>query len=120
LRIAAAIRGLGEIGPPAVSPIPALIAAYNKALDTDTMAVAGAPAALDQIAPSSAAAPDAVAALMRSLHSEVPSLRLGAVEALGHFGTDALAAVSKLLALQKDSDLSTRATAAKSLSALAK
>jgi HEAT repeat protein len=103
LRIMAAMHGLGDIGPPAVAAVPALISAYNKALGTHhTMTQVAIPMALGRIAPNSAAAPNAVAVLIRALDSKDPSVRLGAVEALGHFGTAAAAAIPKLRALQEE------------------
>jgi HEAT repeat protein len=118
MRIMSAIEGLGDIGPPAVAAVAALIAAYNRALDYHTMAQTAIPAALGRIAPNSAAAPDAVAILIRALDSKGNSFRLGAVEALGHFGTDAAAAIARLRALAEDSDRSIRDAAAKSLAAI--
>ncbi len=114
-RIAVAVKVLGEIGPPPVAAIPALISAYNNGWSLSGGAI---PVALGQIAPNSPAAPDAVAVLIRALDEKDPSNRLGAIEALGHFGTDAAAAIPKLQALQADRDTSIRDAAAKSLAAL--
>jgi HEAT repeat protein len=114
-RIAVAVQALGEIGPPAVAAIPALISAFNNGW---WLAPKGIPAALGQIAPNSPAAPDAVAVLILALDEQSPSKRQEAIEALGHFGTDAAAAVPKLQALQADRDASIRDAAAKSLAAL--
>jgi HEAT repeat protein len=119
LRIMSAIDALGDIGPPAGAAVPAMIAAYYKALETDhSMAMTAIPVALGRIAPNSAAAPDAVAVLIRALDAKYPAYRVGAVEALAHFGTDAAAAIPKLRALQEDSDRFTRDAAAKCLTAL--
>jgi HEAT repeat protein len=119
VRIRAAVQGLGEIGPPAVAAVPALIAAYNQALaHQHTLAQFAIPSALGRIAPNSPVAPDAVAALVRALDSKNQSIRNGAVEALGQFGKDAAAAIPKLRALQDDPDTFMRSVAARSLAAL--
>jgi HEAT repeat protein len=119
LRIMAAIEGLGDIGPPAVAAVPAMIAVYRKALETrHSMAQPTIPEALGRIAPNSAVAPDAVAALIRVLDSKNYPFHLGAVEALGHFGTDASAAIPRLRALQQSPDQSVHNAAAKSLAAI--
>jgi HEAT repeat protein len=114
-RIAVAVQALGEIGPPAVAAVPALISAFNNGW---WLFPTGIPAALGQIAPNSPAAPDAVGVLIRALDEQSPSRRLEALEALGHFGTDAAAAIPKVQALQADRDASIRDAAAKSLAAL--
>ena len=62
--------------------------------------------------------PDAVAVLIRGLDEQNRSNRLQALEALGHFGTDAAAAVPKLQSLQTDRDASIRDAAMKSLAKL--
>jgi hypothetical protein len=80
------------------------------------MAETTIPAAFGRIAPHSAAAPDAVAALIRGLDSKY--FRLGAAAALGHFGTDASAAIPKLPVLQKDFDRAIHDAATKSLTEL--
>jgi HEAT repeat protein len=98
-RVAVAVQGLGEIGPPAAAAVPALISAYNNGWSLSQAAI---PVALGRIAPNSPAARDAVAVLIRVLDTQDPSDRLVAAEALGHFGTDASAAVPKLRALQEE------------------
>ena len=119
LRITSAIEGLGDIGPPAIAAVPALIAAYNMSMDRHSMAQTAIPAALGRIAPNSAAAPDAVAILNRALDSRDTLARNGAVEALGQFGIDAALAIPRLRAL-KDDPYNTllRDVAAKSLAAI--
>jgi HEAT repeat protein len=117
LRIVSAIDGLGHIGPPAIAAVPTLIAAYNKALNRHYMAHAAIPRALGRIAPNTAAAPDAVAALIRALDSNDMTVRMGAVDALGHFGKDGAAAIPKLQSLENDPS-HVRAAAKKSLAAL--
>jgi HEAT repeat protein len=114
-RIAVAVQALGEIGPPAAASVPALISAYNNGWSLSQGAI---PVALGRIAPNSPAAPDAVAALIRGLDARNHIHCLEAIEALGHFGTHAAAAVPKLQALQADRDTSIRDAAAKSLAAL--
>ena len=68
-------KPLGEIGPPAVAAIPALISAYNNGWSLFQGAI---PVALGRIAPNSPAAPDAVAVLIRALDEKDHSNRLGA------------------------------------------
>jgi HEAT repeat protein len=114
-RIAIAVQALGEIGPPAAAAVPYLISALNNGL---WLFPKGIPATLGQIAPNSPAAPDAVAVLIRALDEQNRSNRLQALEALGHFGTDAAAAIPKHQALHADPDRSIRDAAAKSLAAL--
>jgi HEAT repeat protein len=117
LRIIAAMHGLGHIGPPAIAAVPTLIAAYNKALDRHHLAHAAIPAALGRIAPNSAAAPDAVAALIRGLDAKDITARMGAVDALAHFGKDGAAAIPKLRSLENDPS-QVRQASKKSLAAL--
>jgi hypothetical protein len=114
-RIAFAVQALGEIGPPAVAAIPALISAFNNGW---WLFPTGIPAALGQIAPNSPVAPDAVGVLIRALDEQSPRGRLEALEALSHFGADAEAAIPKLQALQADRDASIRDAAARSLAAI--
>jgi HEAT repeat protein len=118
MRIMAAMDGLGDIGPAAVAAVPALIAAYPKALEVrHTMAEKVIPAALARIAANSAMAADAVAVLIRALDSADDHFRLGAVEALGDFGADAAAAIPRLRAL-KEGRTFVSGAAAKSLAAI--
>jgi HEAT repeat protein len=119
-RLEAAADGLGEIGPSAAVAVPDLIAAYETVLASKDHVIGqiAIPRALAKIAPNSAAAPDVVAILMRALDSQDPSIRLGAVEALGQFGKDAAAAIPKLRSARVDSDLSVSFWAAKALAAL--
>jgi HEAT repeat protein len=119
-RLVAVAGGLGEIGPSALAAVPALIAAYKNVLASQEhvfgqMAI---PLALAKIAPNSPAARDVVAVLVRALDSNDQSVRLGAVEALGHFGKDAAAVVPKLRAVAKVSDANVQEAAKKSLAAL--
>ena len=118
-RIISTIQGLGDIGPPAVAAIPALVVAYQKALEVrHSMASTTIPEALGRIAPDSVMAPTAVAVLMRGLASNDGSLNsLGAVEALGHFGSSAAAAIPMLRSLKKGHSFLHDA-AAKSLAAI--
>ncbi|HZW31499.1 MAG TPA: HEAT repeat domain-containing protein [Isosphaeraceae bacterium] len=119
-RINAAVQGLGEIGPPAVAAVPALITVYEEVLASRQHAIAhiAIPRALARIAPNSAAAPGVVAVLVRALDSTDRSIRLGAAEALGQFGKDAIAAIPRLRAVREDSDASVRDAAKKSIAAL--
>jgi HEAT repeat protein len=118
-RINAAVRGLSDVGPPAVAAVPALIASYNLALAHQlTLAQSAIPEALGQIAPNTAAAPEAVAALVRALDAKDRWLRPSALKALSRFGRDASVAIPKLQALQKDSDAGVQSAAASSLAAL--
>jgi HEAT repeat protein len=118
-RITEAVQALGEIGPPAAAAVPALISLFNKSVEADwSLSQIALPAALGRIAPNSPAAPDAVAALIRVLDAQDYIIRSGAVEALGHFGRDAAAAIPKLQALQKDSEQLIRDAAAKTLAAI--
>jgi HEAT repeat protein len=113
-RLLSAIQGLGDIGPPAVAATPAVIAAYDKVLRARLLIAEEIPAALGRIAPNSAAAPDAVTVLLRALDSNDSSYYLGAIEALGHFGADASAAIPKLRAIRDEFDRSIPRAAAKS------
>jgi HEAT repeat protein len=117
-RIQSAAVGLSHIGPPAVAAVPALIAAYDKALEAHHwMGHTTFPAALGRIAPHTAAAPDAVAALIRALDSNDSPFYLGAVEALGQFGKDGTPAIPRLQALWQNQG-PVHDAAAKSLAAL--
>jgi HEAT repeats len=108
-----------HIGPPAVAAVPARIAAYDEALEAQHwMGQMTLPAALGRIAPHSAVAPDAVAALIRALDSNDSPFYLGAAEALGQFGNDATPAISRLQGLSQHQGPSLREAAAKSLAAL--
>lgn len=99
-RIRSAIEGLGDIGPPAVAAVPALLAAQRTAREArHTMARATIPAALGRIAPNSAAAPEVVAALIPMLDAD-GFISPEAAEALGHFGKDAAAAIPRLRAIK--------------------
>jgi HEAT repeat protein len=101
-RIKAAINGLGDIGSLAVAAIPAVIAVYGRALEGRfVIADKEIPAALAKIAPTTAAARDAVAVLIHTLDSDDDFACRGAAEALIHFGKDAAAAIPKLRALQQ-------------------
>jgi HEAT repeat protein len=114
-RIMSAMDALGDIGPPAAQAVPALVFAFEKALEANlTMAQTAIPAALGRIAPNSAVAPDAVAVLIRGLDSTDVQVRQGAVEALGHFGTDSSAAVPRLRAIRDDYDGPSPAVGARS------
>jgi len=113
-RASSAAEGLGNMGPRAVAAVPPLIAAYDKVLDSEQHRIGqtAIAAALGQIAPRSASG--AVATLIRALDAKAWSVRLGAVQALGHFGKDAAAAIPRLGALKQDSvkDVRDAATAA--------
>jgi HEAT repeat protein len=102
LRIMSAIEALGEIGPPAVDAVPALLAAYQKALAAHhSMAGKTIPEALARIAPGSAQAKDAVAGLIVALEPRYYATeRAAAIGALAHFGNDAAVAIPALKALQ--------------------
>jgi HEAT repeat protein len=115
----AAVRGLGEIGPPAAAAVPALISAFNRSIETDwVLSQEAIPVAIARIAPNSPAAPAAVAVLIRGLDAKNQSNRVGAADALGKFGTDAAPAIPRLRALQNDPDRSVRDAAMRSLAAL--
>jgi HEAT repeat protein len=119
VRIDAAIHGLGDIGPPAAEAVPALIAGYRKALETEhSLAQVGIPEALERIAPNSPWAPDAVAVLIRALDAKDRYIRLKAVDALGQFGKDAAAAIPRLRTLRDGADPGIRNAAVKSLAGL--
>jgi HEAT repeat protein len=118
-RIDDAVHALGEIGPPAAAAVPALISVFNKSFEAEwSLSQIALPAALGRVAPNSPAAPDAAAALIRVLDAQDYTIRSGAVEALGHFGRDATAAIPKLQALQKDSKQLIRDAAAKTLATI--
>jgi HEAT repeat protein len=118
-RIYDAVHALGEIGPPAAAAVPVLISVFNKSVEAEwSLSQNALPAALGRIAPNSPAAPDAAAALIRVLDRQDNVIRTAAVEALGHFGGDAAAAIPKLQALQKDSNQLIRNAAAKTLAAI--
>lgn len=101
-RIIAAVDALGDIGPPAIEAVPALIADYEQAIKVRlTIAEEAIPVALGQIARHSARVPEVVATLIRALELNDDFFRRGAVEALGDLGPEASAAIPKLRALKE-------------------
>ncbi len=120
LRIMSATEALGEIGPPAIAAVPALLVAYRKAIEAHhSMAVKTIPEALARIAPHSAAAKGAVAALIGALEPRhYGPERVGAIEALAHFGDEGALAIPKLRALKDDPEIRVRAVAGKTIAAL--
>jgi len=119
-RTSSAAEGLGNMGPRAVAAVPLLIAAYDKVLNSEQHRIGqtAIAAALGQIAPRSASAPGAVATLIRALDANGRSVRLGAVQALEHFGKDAAGAIPRLGALKQDSVKEVRDAATAALAAI--
>jgi HEAT repeat protein len=117
-----AATALGRLGPDAAAAVPALITALKGFLATQTEdpfegfegeAIART---LVAVAPGSASAGEAVAALTAALDSA--PLRYVAVDSLRRFGPGASAAVPRLKALQTDPDQSFRREVAAALSAI--
>jgi len=119
-RTSSAAEGLGNLGPAAVAAVPPLIAAYDKALNSQQQRIgqSAIAAALGRIAPKSASAPGAVAILIRALDAKGWSVRLGAVQALGNFGRDAAGAIPRLGAVKQDSVKDVRDAASAALAAI--
>jgi HEAT repeat protein len=109
-RHGAAAYGLAQIGAPARTAAPALVAAYSHWLDCKDPVNSGhwLTTALGRICPGTPAESDAVKALIRSLDSEDGSIRHLAAESLGKFGKAAAAAAPKLREL-KGGERSTQA-----------
>ena len=104
VRVSAAAKGLGALGPGAVDAAPTLITAYERALQSKPYPIAQDSLAesIGRIAPHSASAPRVVAILIGALNSKEPSIRQCAIEALGKFGRDAAGATAKLRDIQND------------------
>ena len=116
------LHAIEDVGPPAVAAVPSLIWAHRRAIETkNSMGSWRIPAALGRVAPNTPAAPGAVAALIRALDEKDDKLymwRWGAVEALGHFGKDAAAAVPRLRAIRDDPRALVADAAKRSLAAI--
>jgi HEAT repeat protein len=97
-RHGAVADGLVESGPRAAVAAPALVAAYTKWLDSKDPLDTGRALtiALGRVAPNTAVAAQAVAALIRALDSKDGRFQLRAAESLARFGRAAAAAVPKL------------------------
>ena len=111
-RVMYAMDALGEIGPPAVAAVPAMIVDYRRALEVGHfMSQTAIPNALARIAPGSAGAAEVVAVLIVALDSRYPGIQTAAIDALGHFGAAAAPAIPKLRELAQDKSIDSRAAA---------
>jgi HEAT repeat protein len=109
-KVVAAANGLVDIGNQAVSALPALIAAYDRALKVDDPfpLFSSVSHALGRLAPTSPFATEVIDRFIRSLDSKNTGVRYDGVWELANFGPNAAAALPKLATLADDSDHSVR------------
>jgi HEAT repeat protein len=114
-----AAAALGKFGPAAEEAVPVLIKVLKDAAHEDSFErEASAAHALGLIAPDTASADQAVAALLPVLESKVPLSRVEAINALPRFGPRAAAALPGIRALKDDRDAEVRDAVATALLAL--
>ncbi len=112
-RVMDATSALGEIGPPAVAAVPAMIANYRRAMEArHSMAQGTIPIALARIAQGTSREPEVIAVLVSVLDSSEVGFHGAAINALGRFGAAAAPAIPKLRALAESSKSINRKAAA--------
>jgi HEAT repeat protein len=119
-KVVAAAHGLADIGDPAVTALPSLIAIYDRALKAHKTypLLSSVSDALSRIARNSPYASEVVDRLMRCLALKDTSVRCDGIRALAKFGPTAAAALPKLVTLADDTDSDVRRAVAAALRAI--
>jgi HEAT repeat protein len=114
-----AAHALGEFGSAGEEAVPVLIKVIKDSTPDDEFERAPSAAwALGKIAPDTPSADVAIKALLPVLESRASLSRAKAIEALGHFGPKAAAAIPRLRALKDDRNGEVRNAVAKALVAI--